>query len=75
MGLRSGDSCLATVFKQRVKAVCACVLGGVSSGDFFGGEESRHKQVTLLGLSGSSENPRGRWTLFPFCRQEDCLPL
>ena len=48
MGLRLGDSCLATVFKQKVKAVCVCVLGGVSSGDFFGGEESRHKQVTLL---------------------------
>ena len=40
VGLRLGDSCLTTVFKQRVKAVCVCVLGGVSSGDFFGGEES-----------------------------------
>lgn len=29
-----------TVFKQRVKAVCVCVLGVVSSGDFFGGEDS-----------------------------------
>lgn len=48
VGLRLGDSCLATVFKQKVKAVCVCVLGGVSSGDFFGGEESGHKQVTLL---------------------------
>ena len=47
MGLRLGDSCLATVFEQRVKAVCVCVLGGVSSGDFFGGQESGHKQVTL----------------------------
>lgn len=54
---------------------CLCVLRGVSSGDFFGGEESGHKQVTLLGLSGSSENPRGRWTLSPFSRQEDCLQL
>lgn len=35
-----------TVFKQRVKAVCA---GGVSPGGFCRGEEIGGKRVTLLG--------------------------
>ena len=39
VGLRLGDSCLATVFKQKVKAVCVCVGGCLLRGFLWRGGE------------------------------------